>query len=139
MDKLSKEQRRKNMQAVKSSGTKIERELAKAIWGKGYRYRKNNKKVFGRPDLTISKYRLAIFVDGEFWHGKNWSVRMNDHKTNQKFWIRKIEGNISRDRIVNRRLRKEGWIVIRFWGKDVLRNLDKCILKIQDKIIETKS
>lgn len=136
MDKLNKDQRRKNMQAVKSTGSKIEIKLTKAIWEKGYRYRKNNSSVFGKPDITIGKYRLAIFVDGEFWHGKDWPMRKLDHKTNQDFWIKKIEGNIRRDKIVNKKLSKEGWIVLRFWGKDILNNLDKCISKIESKIIE---
>src|SRR5690554_8238162 len=91
MDKLTKEQRRKNMQAVKSKGSKIETLLAKALWKKGYRYRKNDKTVFGKPDLTFKKYKIAIFVDSEFWHGKDWEKRKHDHKTNQDFWHAKIE------------------------------------------------
>lgn len=71
MDKLTKEQRIKNMKAVKSKGSKIEIMLAKAMWGKGYRYRKNDKSVFGKPDFTLKKYKIAIFCDSEFWHGKD--------------------------------------------------------------------
>ncbi len=70
MDKLSKEDRSRNMQAVKSKGSKIETALAKELWSMGYRYRKNDKTVFGKPDLTFKKYKLAVFVDSEFWHGK---------------------------------------------------------------------
>lgn len=91
MDKLTKEQRRKNMQAVKSSGSKIEVMLAKYLFSKGYRYRKNDKTVFGKPDLTFKKYKIAIFIDSEFWHGKNWETRKYDHKTNKDFWYKKIE------------------------------------------------
>jgi DNA mismatch endonuclease Vsr len=80
MDKLTPEQRRKNMQAVKSKGSKIETLLAKELWKKGYRYRKNDKTVYGKPDLTFKKYKIAVFVDSEFWHGKNWKERKNDKK-----------------------------------------------------------
>jgi DNA mismatch endonuclease Vsr len=136
MDRLTKEQRRKNMQAVKSKGSDIEIKLAKALWKLGYRYRKNDKKVFGKPDLTLKKYNLAIFVDSEFWHGKNWKYRKYDHKTNKKFWHKKIEGNIRRDKIVNRQLSKDGWKVLRIWGKEIEKNLGKCLLKIQEKVYE---
>ena len=91
MDKLTRELRKKNMQANKSSGTKPELILAKALFSRGHRYRKNNKTVFGKPDLTFKKIKLAIFVDGEFWHGKNWTIRKHDHKTNKDFWEKKIE------------------------------------------------
>jgi DNA mismatch endonuclease Vsr len=75
MDRLTAEQRRKNMQAIKSSGSKIETSLAKALHAQGLRYRKNDSTVFGKPDITFKKYKLAIFVDSEFWHGKDWEVR----------------------------------------------------------------
>lgn len=138
MDKLSKEQRRKNMQAVKSKDSKIETILSKALWAKGYRYRKNDKTVFGKPDLTFKKLKIAIFVDGEFWHGKDWEIRKNDHKSNQEFWIKKIELNMLRDSKVNERLLKEKWQVLRFWGKDIKKNLHYCITKIEEIINETK-
>lgn len=119
MDKLSKEQRRKNMQAVKNKGSKIEVALARALWAKGLRYRKNNKTVFGKPDLTFKRKKIAIFVDSEFWHGKDWNERKRDHKSNQDFWHKKIERNIERDKEVNSKLASDGWKVIRFWGKDI--------------------
>ncbi|WP_039053926.1 very short patch repair endonuclease [Sphingobacterium sp. T2] len=118
MDKLTDEQRRKNMQANKSKGTKPEIMLAKALFARGYRYRKNDRTVFGSPDITFKRIKLAIFVDGEFWHGKDWNERKKDHKTNVEFWTRKIERNIERDKEVNRYLEREGWTVLRFWGKD---------------------
>lgn len=133
MGKLTEEQRRKNMQAVKATGSKIEVALAKELWRLGYRYRKNDKTVFGKPDLTMKRYKLAIFVDSEFWHGKDWNSRKRDHKSNQDFWIKKIERNIERDKEVNERLLKEGWTVLRFWGKEITKNLRNCT----DKIIKT--
>lgn len=138
MDKLSKEQRRKNMQAVKSKDSKIETLLSKALWAKGYRYRKNDKTVFGKPDLTFKKMKIAIFVDGEFWHGKDWETRKKDHKSNQEFWLKKIERNMLRDKEVNERLLKEKWKVLRFWGKEIEKNLQYCLTKIEETINETK-
>ena len=138
MDKLTKEQRRHNMQAVKSKGSKIETALAKALWAKGFRYRKNDKTVFGKPDFTFKKHKIAVFVDSEFWHGKNWEVRRNDHKSNQDFWHKKIERNIERDKEVNEKLSSEGWKVLRFWGKDITKNLLICIQQIEEIINEAK-
>lgn len=126
------------MQAVKSKGSKIETALGKVLWAKGFRYRKNNKKVFGKPDFTFKKYKIAIFVDGEFWHGKDWEIRKNDHKSNQDFWHKKIERNIERDKEVNQKLKDEGWKVLRFWGKDIKNNLQNCVEKIEEAINEIK-
>lgn len=85
MDKLSKEQRRKNMQAVKSKGSKIENLLGKEMWKRGLRYRKNDKSVFGKPDFTFKKYKVAVFCDNEFWHGKHWETKKYEHKSNVDF------------------------------------------------------
>mgnify|MGYP003447387777 FL=1 len=122
------------MQAVKNKGSKIEIALAKALWAKGHRYRKNDKSVYGKPDLTLKRYNLAIFVDSEFWHGKNWDIHKKDHKTNKAFWHKKIERNIERDKLVNKMLIKDGWTVLRFWGKDIENELDLCLTKIQKAI-----
>ena len=138
MDKLTKEQRRKNMQAVKSKGSKIESLLGKELWKRGHRYRKNNKTVYGKPDLTFKKYKIAIFVDSEFWHGKDWAVRKKDHKSNQEFWYKKIERNIERDREVNDFLLKTGWQVLRFWGRQIETELVNCVQKIENTINEAK-
>ena len=127
------------MQAVKSTGSKIEVLLAKELWSLGYRYRKNDKTVFGKPDLTMKRYKLAIFVDSEFWHGRDWNNRKHDHKSNQEFWVKKIEQNIERDNIVNKQLFKEGWKILRFWGKDITQNLRNCIDKITREIDEIKN
>jgi T/G mismatch-specific endonuclease (EC 3.1.-.-) len=126
------------MQAVKSSGSLIEKKLSIALWNLGYRYRKNDRNVFGKPDLTFKKYKIAVFADSEFWHGKNWKNRKNDFKTNKKFWIKKIEGNINRDKIVNKKLKNEGWKVIRFWGEEIKKDLQKCIIKFENTLNEIK-
>lgn len=139
MDNLTPEQRRKNMQAIKASSTKAEVLIAKSLFRKGYRYRKNNKSVFGKPDLTFKKIKLAIFIDGEFWHGKDWEIRKGNIKSNLEYWIPKIERNISRDQIVNTELIKEGWTVLRFWAKEVERNTEFYSAQIESKINELKT
>lgn len=138
MHKLTKEQRKKNMQANKSTGTKSELLLAKTLFARGHRYRKNNKTVFGKPDLTFKSIKLAIFVDGEFWHGKDWHKRKSDHKTNREFWYNKIERNIERDKEVNEELTKKGWTILRFWSKEVEKNLLNCVLQIESEIKKLK-
>ncbi len=126
------------MQANKSTGTKPELLLAKMLFARGHRYRKNDKTVFGKPDFTFKKIKLAVFVDGEFWHGKNWFERKNDHKTNQEFWCKKIERNIDRDKEVNEELTKQGWTILRFWGKDIEKKLLSCTLEIEIVINDLK-
>ena len=126
------------MQAVKSKGSKIERKLGKAMWSKGLRYRKNDASVFGKPDFTFKKYKIAIFCDSEFWHGKEWEVKKHEHKSNVKFWHQKIERNIERDREVNEELLKKGWKVIRFWGKEIENDLVNCVGIIESEINEAK-
>ncbi|MDR2962596.1 MAG: very short patch repair endonuclease [Bacteroidales bacterium] len=138
MDKLTPEQRRKNMQAVKATGSKIEIALAKMLFARGHRYRKNDKTVFGKPDLTFKKHKIAVFIDGEFWHGKDWEIRKHDHKSNQEFWLPKIERNIERDKEVNAELEKQGWTVLRFWGKEIEKDLLTCVLKIESVIKDEK-
>lgn len=131
MDVLTKEQRRKNMQAIKSRGTKIEELLGKALWAKGLRYRRNNQDIFGKPDFAFKRCKIAIFCDSEFFHGKDWKTQKHRIKTNTEFWIKKIEGNIERDMLVNEVLLRDGWKVIRFWGEDIKKNIDLCVYKIE--------
>ena len=138
MDRLTKEQRRKNMQAVKNKNSRIELMLGKTLWNRGWRYRKNDKTVFGKPDFTFKKLKIAVFCDSEFWHGKDWEIRKQDLKSNQDFWIPKIERNIQRDIEVNEELERQGWKVLRFWGNDIEKNLLSCILKIEDTIKQEK-
>lgn len=127
MDRHSKEQRRKNMQAVKSKGSKIEIVLGKALWKKGFRYRKNVKDIFGKPDFAFKKYKVAVFCDSEFWHGKDWAKKKSEIKSNKEFWYNKIERSIERDKEVNIKLNEEGWIVLRFWEKEILNETEKCV------------
>ena len=138
MDNLTKEQRHKNMQNIKSKDTKIEVQLRKALWAKGYRYRKNDKKLPGKPDIVLGKYK--IFCDSEFFHGKDCEVLKPrlEKGTNPEYWVKKIENNRRRDDEINKELTFEGWTVIRFWGKDIKNKLDECIKVIEDIIWEQK-
>lgn len=130
MDRHTTEQRRKNMQAIKSKDSLIEKMLRKELWSRGLRYRKNVKSIYGHPDIAFIGKKVAIFVDGEFWHGYDWENRKKDFKSHQDFWIPKIERNIQRDREVNEKLRSDGWTVLRFWGKDIKTQVDECVNKI---------
>jgi DNA mismatch endonuclease Vsr len=134
MDRLTKEQRKRNMQSVRNKGSRIETTLGKFLWGKGYRYRRNDNSVFGKPDFVFKKLKVAVFCDSEFWHGKEWNIRKHEHKTNIDFWHKKISRNIERDKEVNKRLNDEGWLVLRFWGKDIQKNTLLCIEKIDQTI-----
>ncbi|MHC1707420.1 MAG: very short patch repair endonuclease [Bacteroidales bacterium] len=138
MDVLTKEQRRKNMQAIRSKNTKIESRLAKALFSRGYRYRRNDSTVFGKPDISIKKYKLAIFCDSEFWHGKDWETEKERIKSNKDFWYSKIESNIRRDKEVTTTLTESGWIVLRFWGKEIISDTDLCLEIIQKAISKRK-
>ncbi|WGK69212.1 DNA mismatch endonuclease Vsr [Candidatus Haliotispira prima] len=133
MDRHTKEQRRKNMQAIKSRGSKIETLLGKSLWAKGagYRYRKHCKDVFGKPDFVLRKYKIAIFCDSEYFHGKDWETAKHRIKTNTDFWHKKIEGNIQRDQLVNETLKQDGWRVIRFWGEEIRKDMDSCLARIE--------
>jgi len=134
MDVLTSEQRSKNMRAIKNKNTRIENLLAHALWTKGYRYRRNLKGLFGTPDIVFTKAKIAIFCDSEFFHGKNWENARQRIKTNTEFWVKKIENNIQRDQNVNLRLKREGWIVLRFWGEDIEKHLDMCVRQVEEEL-----
>ena len=140
MDVLTPEQRRKNMQNIRSKDTKIEVVLRKALWNRGYRYRKNCKNMPEHPDIIFTKYKLAVFCDGEFFHGKDWEVLKPrlEKSNNSEFWIKKISRNRERDEEVNKKLLSEGWTVIRFWGNDIKKHTDECIRVIEETIWEIK-
>ncbi|SFS07641.1 T/G mismatch-specific endonuclease [Anaeromicropila populeti] len=140
MDNLTREQRHKNMKNIKSKDTKIELVLRKKLWSKGYRYRKNYSKLPGKPDIALTKYKIAIFCDSEFFHGKDWeSLKSRLEKSeNSSYWLKKILRNRERDDDINKILMFLGWTVIRFWGKDVLKNLDECMKVIEEEIFKQK-
>ena len=137
MDNLTKEQRRKNMQRIKAKDTSIEVKLRKSLWNKGYRYRKNYDGLPGKPDIVLTKYKIAIFCDSEFFHGKDWEVLKPrlEKSNNSQYWISKIARNRERDDEINKRLLFEGWTVIRFWGKEIQENVDECVKVVEEAII----
>lgn len=125
---------RNNMKAIHQSGSRIEKLLQAHLWKRGLRYRKNYRSIIGKPDIAFPKYKLAVFCDSEFWHGYNWEQTKDRFHANKEFWITKIENNIARDRIVNKELSKEGWIVIRFWGKQIIHDPEWCVNLIEAEI-----
>lgn len=139
-DVLTKEQRHKNMQHIRSKDTKIELILRKALWHKGIRYRKNYAVLPGKPDIVITKYRIAIFCDSEFFHGKDWESQKKRllRGDNGEFWVKKISRNIARDKEIDQKLGAEGWNVLRFWGTDIKKNTDECVRAVEDLIFEIK-
>lgn len=139
-DVLTKEQRHKNMKNIRGKDTKIEVILRKALWNKGYRYRKNYKKLPGSPDIVLTKYKIAIFCDGEFFHGKDWEILKPrlEKSNNSEFWISKISENRERDNEINKKLLFMGWTVIRFWGNDIKKNPDECIRVIEETLFDLK-
>lgn len=144
-DVLTKEQRRKNMQHIRSKDTKAEIVLRKALWHKGFRYRKNYRLLPGKPDIVLTKQKICIFIDSEFFHGKGFeadykSAKYNSlreqlkNSDNSEFWLEKIQRNIERDQEVDAELHGLGWIVIRFWSKEVLKNTDECVCVIEETL-----
>jgi DNA mismatch endonuclease (patch repair protein) len=133
MGNQTSEQRHKIMSRIRSSNTSIEVMLRKALWHEGIRYRKNLKSLPGSPDIAITKHKIAIFCDGEFWHGKNWDEKKESIKTNRDFWISKIDRNIMRDNENEKKLDNMGWVVLRFWGNEINKNLADCVKEIKEK------
>ena len=139
-DVLTPEQRRRNMQNIHQKDTSIELCLRKALWKKGYRYRKNVKTLPGKPDIVITKYKIAIFCDSELYHGKDLEVLKPrlEKGVHGDFWVKKITNNRRRDDEVNKQLLFMGWIVIRFWGKEIMKNTDECVRVIEETVFDIK-
>lgn len=137
-DVMTPAQRSQTMKHIHSKGTSIEIRLCKALWHKGYRYRKNYKQLPGKPDIAITKYRIAVFCDSEFFHGYNWEVKKQALGNNRDYWIKKIERNKERDRENDLKLIAMDWIPIHFWGEEIEKDTDKCIEAIEDLILELK-
>lgn len=138
MERYTDEQIHRIMSAVHSKDTDIEVRLRKALWRKGYHYRKNVRNLPGKPDIVFTKYKLAIFCDAEFWHGKDWDTlkaKLLKGK-NPEYWIPKIQRTRERDIEVEQKLRLIGWTVLRFWREEILKNLEQCIQTIEDTLFE---
>lgn len=136
MDRLTPEQRHKAMSRIRGRDTSIEVLLRKALWKQGLRYRISYKKAPGHPDIAMPKYKLAIFCDGEFFHGYQWESLQEKIRTgdNADYWLPKIQRNMERDAQVNRQLEEMGWTVLRFWGKEIQKDTSGCIEKILEAI-----
>lgn len=132
------EQRRKTMSRIRGKDTSIELVLRKALWNKGYRFRKNYKELPGSPDICLTKYKLAIFCDSEFFHGKEWEILRSklEKGNNGTYWVKKIQENIDRDDEIDKKLIFLGWTVIHFWGKDILKSVEECIKVIEETIFD---
>lgn len=109
--------------------------LARELWHHGLRYRYNDKRLPGSPDIAVLKYRIAIFIDGEFWHGQDWENRKTRLKRNKDYWIEKIEENMARDKRNDQELEKMGWYSLRFWEKEVKYSLEQCVNEVLDIIV----
>lgn len=127
----TREQISYNMSRVRSSGSKIEQVMGSALWAAGIRYRKQYRKVPGRPDFALVSARIAVFCDSSFWHGRGWPTTANALKKNKKFWVAKIEYNIARDREVDRLLANLGWAVVRFWDDEILEHTASCVKRVK--------
>lgn len=128
----------RRMSNVHLKGSKAETTLAKTLWHNGYRYRLNYRKLPGSPDIAITKYKVAVFVDGEFWHGYHWNTRKETLRSNREYWVEKIEENIARDRRNDMRLTSMGWTPIHLWEKEVKKDLPGCVQMIEDAILERR-
>lgn len=127
----------KRMSKIKLKRGNAEVMLAKALWNsgiKGYRY--NYKKIPGSPDIAILRPKIAIFVDGEFWHGHDWIHKKYTLKRNREYWIQKIEENMQRDIRNDKLLLNMGWIPIHFWTQDVNKNLSECLKTVREILFD---
>ena len=127
------------MRKIKSTNTIPEILLRKAIWKQGVRYRINSAILPGKPDIVIPSKKIAVFVDGEFWHGYNWKEKKEKIKSNRSYWIPKIERTIKRDKENNKKLKKLNFVVIRFWEHEIRKDLSGCVNKILIKLNTQKT
>lgn len=138
MDDMTKEQRRRNMQHIRSKNTSIELRMRKALWTAGIRYRKNDVSLPGKPDIVITKWKIAVFCDSSFWHGRDFETK-KPVAENHEYWDQKIRRNMERDRKVTQELRALGWIVLRFWDVEINTHLDECVAAVEESILERKT
>ena len=118
------------MSRIRGKDTSIEVKLRKALYEKGCRYRCNSKYIYGHPDISFKGVKVVVFCDSEFWHGKDFEENEKKIQSNRDYWIPKIKRNIERDNEVNEKLTQEGYLIFRFWGGEIEKNLDKCVTKI---------
>ena len=128
MDVLTKEQRRKAMSRNRAKDTRPEVRLRKALYHQRLRYRKNYRKLPGTPDIALTRQKIAIFVDGDFWHARGHETHPGEQvTTNKEYWVKHLSRNVERDREETDTLTEQGWLVLRFWESDIKRNLEACV------------
>lgn len=136
MDVMTPSQRRWNMQHIRAVDTKPEVMLRRALWHKGLRYRKNYKVLPGKPDIALTRPKIAIFVDGDFWHARGHQANPGEQiGTRKEYWTKKLSRNVERDRDVNDELTNMGWLVLRFWESDIKKNLPAVLSEIEKYIL----
>ncbi len=128
MDKFTKEQRRRNMQAIKSKKTKLENNVTTYLWRNGYRFGKNVKDLEGKPDIAIKKYKLVIFIDSCFWH--KCPIHYKPPSTNVEFWENKMSGNKKRDSKVTDYYKNKKWNILRIWEHELRNDFEKTMHKV---------
>lgn len=134
-DTITKEQRRNNMQAIRSQ-SKLENKVSRMLWNKGYRFRKNDRTLFGKPDISIKKYKVVIFIDSCFWHACE--IHGNQPKSNQDYWDKKLARNKERDREVTAHYKEKGWFIKRIWEHQVKENLEQTAEELAQFIQKAK-
>lgn len=132
MDVLTKSQRSYNMSQIRAKNTKPEIKLRKALFQKGLRGYKIHYNLHGKPDIVFTKYKIAVFIDGCFWH--KCPKCFVKPKTKKSYWLKKIENNKKRDKLVNEKLKNEGWLVLRFWEHQIEKEIDNVVKNIQLKL-----
>lgn len=120
-DNLSKEDRRKNMTSIRSTHTKLEDKVCKELWKRGYRIRRNVNSLFGKPDISIKKHKVVIFIDSCYWHGCE--IHGNVPKSNQEYWVDKLNRNKKRDLEVTTYYQSGGWSILRLWEHQLKKEL----------------
>lgn len=133
-DKLTPEKRSWNMSRIKGKDTKIEVEVRKYLFSKGYRFRKNDKRYPGKPDIVLPKYHVAIFVHGCFWHRHEGCKDATTPKTRTEFWIEKFDKNVKNDQIKQEKLRELGWKVIVIWECELKRSFQETMDKVEKEL-----
>lgn len=135
-DVFLKSERSRIMSLIRSKNTKIEKDFCKllssALYKKGIRYRKHYKKLPGKPDIAFVGKKIAVFIDGDFWHG--YKFKIQKQRLPRKYWVKKIENNINRDRQVDRELRRMDWQVLRVWEHEIKLRPERTIRKIAKMI-----
>lgn len=127
-DVLTPEQRRLNMSRIRGRNTKPEVKFRKLLFNSGFRGYRIHYDLPGKPDIVFTRKKIAIFIDGCFWH--KCPICFQEPETRKEFWMKKIQSNIDRDKKVNRQLKKEGWKIIRIWEHEIRKEPEKTVRKI---------